>query len=399
MKILIACDYGGPWGGAQVAMLNEVEGLKAGGHQVKILSSDFIPGNDHLLADYTFRHHQVNTRALSTYIRVIYNFRPKALIEKVLKEFRPDIIHMHLFTQQISPSILYLNADIPIVATVHDCSMFCPIGNKFIYSSHEICHHNWGKICYDKKCISFLKFPQIVFRNFFIRKKEHKVVWIAPSDFMKNELLKAGFTRVLTEPYGFDLNKYNYSPVKKRGNNRTIIFYSRLDYSKGTQNLVHAFRKVVKEVTDANLIIVGSGSQFNNIKHLINELKLQDSVKLMGWLDQASIKDIHLIADLLAAPFLGPDNQPLVVCESMLLGTPVVATDVGGVAELIENGKSGFLVAPDNIDSYAKKVVEILRNKEMAQQFSAEARQKAEKMFEMEGHIKKILNIYDKAMA
>lgn len=396
MKILVACDYGGPWGGAQIAMLNEVQGLRDEGHEVKLVSSDYRAADGHPQADYIFPCHRVNTREIGPYIRIIYNRRSKKCIAGAVKDFFPDVIHLHLFTQQISPSIFYLSRDIPIVATVHDCSMFCPTGNKFISSSQRICNYDWGKVCYAEKCISLLKYPQMFLRSLLIRSKEQNVVWVAPSNFMQKELLKAGFTNVEREPYGFNLKNYDYVPLQKREKNMTALFFSRLDYSKGTHNLVYAFEKVLKEIPDAELVIVGSGSQFNNVQQLVKKMDLDTHVRLQGWQDQSTVKALHRRASLLIAPFIGPDNQPLIVCEAMLLGTPVVATNVGGLADLIENGKNGFLVAPNDNDLLAQKIIQILQENDMAQEFSAKARQKAEEIFEMGNHIKRLIGIYSR---
>lgn len=245
-------------------------------------------------------------------------------------------------------------------------------------------------------CITVLRLPQLLAREALIRKRRDRVTWIAPSDFMRRELLQAGYGKVVREPYGFDIESYPYYPPESRKGASAVLFLSRLDYSKGTHVLVRAFQTAAADVPGLKLFIGGEGSQMGPLRRLVYNLKLEDKVSLLGWIGQDRIKELHLRAGLVCAPFLGPDNQPLLVCEAMIMGTPLAATKVGGVPELVEHGVSGLLTEPGDANMLARAMLTLLEDVRLADRFAKKGRKKAEEMLHMEKHISMLTKIYTK---
>jgi glycosyltransferase involved in cell wall biosynthesis len=398
LKILVACGNAGPWGGAQNAMLAEIEGLRRAGHQVRVLSNQISPQGQETGADYVFRNNSANTRHPGTFLRTIYNPRAYRAARAAIEDFRPDVIHVHLFVLQLSPAVFLAAQGLPVFATVHDCAMFCPIGNRYLRRKERVCGLRWGTACIGQGCITLLKLPHVMMRNWLLWGVRGRVNWLAPSTYMRHELLKAGFTGVTHLPYGFDTDKLGHLPLKRRERTNDIIFCSRLDYSKGTHVLLESVRQVRHRLPDVRLVVAGDGPELERLRRQALSMELSGCVDLIGWRSADQILKMHRTAGVMAAPFLGPDNFPLVICESMLLGTPVAATKVGGVPDLIEDRVTGRLVAPNDARQLAEAIVELFADQELRQRVTAEARTKALGLLAMDRHIAGLEKLYIKSL-
>ncbi|HBE73936.1 MAG TPA: hypothetical protein DDW31_07630 [candidate division Zixibacteria bacterium] len=398
LKILVACDNAGPWGGAQNAMLAEIEGLRRAGHRVRVLSNERSPQGQPTGADYAFRRNSANTRHPGTFLRTVYNRRAYRAARRAIEDFRPDVVHVHLFVLQLSPAVFLAARGLPVFATVHDCAMFCPIGNRYLSHQGRVCDLRWGAACVRQGCITVLKLPHVMLRNGLLWDVRDRVTWVAPSRYMQGELLKAGFERAVHLPYGFDTRKLGHLPLENRERASDVIFCSRLDRSKGTHVLLEAFGEVRKRVPGARLVIAGDGLELGRLKRQAAELGVAGDVVFKGWQSAEQVLAMHRTAGVMAAPFLGPDNFPLVVCESMLLGTPVAATRVGGVPDLIADGVTGRLVEPNDRQALARAIVELFTDSGLRRRVTANAREKTQGLLDMGRHLESLERLYSEAL-
>ena len=147
MKILIVEDLGFDIGGISSYLINAIKVLKKEGHAVKILSSDVNPEEKHsdqktyVFSDYKFR--SFNKYRIFRIIISIFNPFSYLKIKQVLKEFKPDIVHLNNFLNIASPSILYCLKNIPTILTIHDYSIICPTGYRML--PLKICNSSYGK--------------------------------------------------------------------------------------------------------------------------------------------------------------------------------------------------------------------------------------------------------------
>ena len=173
-----------------------------------------------------------------------------------------------------------------------------------------------------------------------------------------------------------------------------IVFgtISRLTHIKGNKNLVEAFALVVKVIPDARLLLIGEGEERMEIEEIINELKISDSVKLLGF--RKDICELLKVIDVFVMASLN-EGMGRVVLEAMASGKPVIATKTGGVPELVLNGKTGTLVEPANVDELAQAMIDLGNNRDKMQLFSSEGMKRVSDKFSIEKMVNDIDQLYD----
>ena len=128
-------------------------------------------------------------------------------------------------------------------------------------------------------------------------------------------------------------------------------------------------------------------------RRLIRELKIEIKVKYVGLLDQEKLYQVYLMSDLLIVPSIWPDNAPNVICEALACGLPVIATNVGGLSELIHNEENGFLVPPKDPKAIAVKIDHLLNHPEILQKMRQKVKEFS-KNISLKDYTKKLLKIY-----
>lgn len=174
-------------------------------------------------------------------------------------------------------------------------------------------------------------------------------------------------SKALVIPMGVDLKAYKLIDRKKHSvtdGRPKILFVGRLVDVKGCEYLVRAFKEVVKKLPKANLIIIGTGPLEEKLKKLCFELKISDHVNFVGFVDHQSIGSYYADSDIIVFPsIVDPygyqEGLPVVLLEALASGKPVVATDIKGSLELVEDGYNGLLVKQANSGDLAKKIIQI----------------------------------------
>jgi glycosyltransferase involved in cell wall biosynthesis len=163
-------------------------------------------------------------------------------------------------------------------------------------------------------------------------------------------------------PEGVRVSSCNRESVWRSGEFH-VVFAARLIPQKGLDNLIHALRSVLDSGTQVRLSVAGvfRGIESSNpdpyhraLEDLIQRLALESVVKFVGFVDP--IENLLAAADLVVAPSILPEAQPLVVMQSMQVGTPVIATDVGGTRAIFRGHFADFLIAPRDQDSLVSAI-------------------------------------------
>jgi glycosyltransferase involved in cell wall biosynthesis len=197
-----------------------------------------------------------------------------------------------------------------------------------------------------------------------------------------HSLLKFGVSKnkILAVPNGVDTELYKPRSKdnirKKLGldvDKKIILFVGWLIERKGVSYLVNAASKILTDRDDVILYLVGEGSLRYKLVEMVRSMNIQDKVKLMGSMLPEEVALYMAAADVFVLPSLS-EGRPNVVCEAMLSGTPVVATDIGGSNELIKDGRTGFLIKPKSSGAIAEKVNKLLLDNGLSKKFSKEAR-------------------------
>ncbi|MBE3128388.1 MAG: glycosyltransferase family 4 protein [Actinobacteria bacterium] len=384
MKILMICDHGSKYGGDLTYIVNLKEGLERKGFVVKILSSDIHTGKKQF-SDYEFKG--FSEASIFKALYYIFNAFSYLKLNELLKEFKPDIIHLHNIFYQVSPSILLLLKNTPTVMTIHSYELICPnVLMLFPSKSRNICKTGFGKNC--RKCIG-IKYYYHKFKFAIYKRLLRNVdTFIPNSKFIQDIMEKGGIKSIQKIYYGIKL--LEYSRMEKGDN---LLYAGRLSKEKGVEYLLKAMPLIIKEIPTVHLDIVGDGDEKHRLEILTKELNLEKSVAFIGSISYSEVEKYYKKANIVIVTSIWPEPFGLIGPEAMSVGRPVIGTKVGGIPEWLEDGKTGYLVEPGDLKQIAKNVIKLLSDRKLMEKIGRNAMEKA-KRFNIKKHVEEIENVY-----
>jgi len=182
--------------------------------------------------------------------------------------------------------------------------------------------------------------------------------------------------------------KYGFSPREK-----IMVCVSRLIPRKRVDSVIRATALLAREIPDLRLIVIGDGDQHQELQKLVAELYVDQRVELKGWLPQHEISDYLCLADVFVSP---PDFEGLgiVFIEALACGAPVVGTSVGGIPDIIEDGRNGILVPPGDVDQLAQGIKKVLEDEELRNSFIIQGLKRVKEKFLWGSVYEKVSQIY-----
>lgn len=158
------------------------------------------------------------------------------------------------------------------------------------------------------------------------------------------------------------------SPVTHRGDGYRLLFVARLAELKGLSILLEAMVAVAEVHPGVNLTVVGDGPERQRFETLTRQLGFDGSVSFVGYRSQAEVVDHLAATDVFVLPSFA-EGVPVTLMEALGSAVPVVATQVGGVSELVEHDRNGFIVRPGDVDELADRLIELIGDAELRQRF------------------------------
>lgn len=368
MRILQVNKYHYNRGGADKYFLDISEALKRTGHEVAVFSMRHpknIPSvyEKYFVSRISFNENLGWKNMVKIPGRVIYSLEAKRKFNKLVQDFKPDIIHLHNIYHQISPSILAVakRYKIPVVMHLHDYKLICP--NHTLFTAGKYCDrclpHKYFN-CFKYKCLkdssaaSFLVSFEMFIHHRVLKIYEKGVdLFIAPSLFMK-EICQSAFWPeekivLAYNPYSEDLIKGStMNEARENKQDDYLLYFGRLSPEKGLDVLIKA-----AIITNSNLKIVGSGEEELRLKDLVEEQKLGangSKIEFLGFKSGDELRDVILKSRAVVMPSIWAENMPLSLLEAMKLGKVVIASRIGGFPEMISDGVNGFLFNPNDVD-------------------------------------------------
>ena len=386
MRILLVNKYFYRKGGAETYFFALAEGLKALGHEVAFFSMKH-PNNEPSRWSKYFVSEKDYVGEISAFKKVqeastlIYSFEAKRKFEALLEEFKPDIIHMNNVHRQLTLSILdapYLKKHhVPVVYTAHDYILLCP-AYTMVNGRGEVCDacldrhfmHATKNICVKgSRAKSALATMEAEFLKFHHSYDKIDLI-IAPSKFMKSKLDEGGFAGKTVAMQNFltdsqmamgarvaNTHKFEYT---KAGARPYFLFFGRLSKEKGILTLVKAFlqaaglakgndtvrnddrgTRTLPDVWD--LHIVGDGPERGAIEQLIASAGQQAAsrIHLLGYKSGEKLHREVGNARFTVLSSEWRENMPYSGLESLAAQTPIIGARIGGIPELVEEGKTG----------------------------------------------------------
>lgn len=169
-----------------------------------------------------------------------------------------------------------------------------------------------------------------------------------------------------------------------------VASIGRLSVQKGMHKFIRMAKIILRDRKDIRFLIFGEGEMRGYLEKKIEEEKLNDYIKLMGY--RKDIDKIYNVVDVLTITALN-EAFGRTTLEAMLMGKPVVAFDSGGVSEIIVDGKTGFLVPPEDIGLMAEKIIYLIDNEEEKKNFGKEGRKRVKEKFSEEQFIFKHIEL------
>lgn len=407
MKILLINTFLYRRGGDCTYMFSLGELLKSKGHEVFYWGMKHQQNIIHEYEDYfpeyidyvDMNANKNPINALKVLTRSIYSFESKKKLEKFLNIVKPDIVHLNNIHSYLTPSIIDViyKKNIPIIWTLHDYKLLCP--DTHFLSNGKICEKCKGKKFYNcilNKCkknslsASLVATIEAYFHQ--LLKMYKKVDYlIAPSKFLKSKFIE----------FGLDKNKIKFIrnflpnfPERNIYNEKNyVLYFGGLSPWKGILTLI----KAIKELKKLELLIAGAGTDEDSIEKNIKENSITN-VHLLGYKSGSELNKIVSESMFIIVPSEWYENCPYSIMESMAIGKPVIGARIGGIPELIEDGKTGLLFKSGNVDDLKSKIEWLYKRPEKIKEFGKNAKIKAEKEFSSELYYKKIISLYRKTI-
>lgn len=330
---------------------------------------------------------------------IVYSVEAKQKFEALVQAEKPDLVHLHLFQHQMSPSILDVikKYRIPTVYTAHDLKMVC--------LNYKMMHH--GKICEDcrdghiyhclkNRCVkeslgkSAINFAEGCLQR--ARKSYDAIdVVITPSAFYKKKMEAFGVApeRIVHIPNFLDAEKpkVNVLPDSKA----YYLYFGRLSEEKGIVTLIDAVKG-----QNVRLKIVGSGPLGDAIGQKVAAEKIEN-VSLLGFRSGQELTDLVGNARAVILPSEWYENGPYSAIEALQLGRPILGAQIGGIPELVDG--NGFLFPPGDREALRNQ---ILKMEALDGADYAAMEQRSEALFDKEytwfSHIVRLEKAYDRAI-
>ncbi len=215
--------------------------------------------------------------------------------------------------------------------------------------------------------------------------------FVTPCRFMRSMLLRAGFPpqriHVITSPVA----ERNLPASTPKGSH--ILFFGRISYEKGLDNLIKAYQQLPYTV---DLVLIGRS--YDGERERLEKLILparRNHIRFLGFMEGEELTRWIAGALFTVTPSRWYDNAPLSVYESLLLGVPVLASNIGGIPEQIEDGVSGKLFDPESVSDLLKGLIWMLSDTDRLSAMGRSGRESVARRCAMEAHMKELLALFE----
>ncbi len=386
-------------GGADIAFFNTIDLLKQNGHDVFTFSMADTR-NEYSNEQFFFPKYR-DIRKLGFFQKILhtksylYNTEAYKKLLLLLEKKQPDIAHVHLFMGTLSSSILKAlrKKKVPVIITIHDYRLICP-AYLFLDGSNKICERcktGFYANATIHKCSEGSLLQSLVlsadayFRKYIVRPKDYINHYIFVSKFIKEKHIEFDklYSYNNSTLYNFIADIERIEPNHKKG--EYFLYFGRLSREKGIETLIRAAR-----LTKVSLKIVGTGPLLEKYSK-----DNDDNISFLGKKNGEELWNIVKNASFIIVPSEWYENNPLTILESYALGKPVIASEIGGIPELIQKQKNGFMFQVGNVDELSKLLLNAnsLSN-DTYEKMSREARAFAETNFSPDIHYSGLLSIY-----
>ncbi|MBD1847826.1 glycosyltransferase family 4 protein [Cyanobacteria bacterium FACHB-63] len=386
MRILAVHNYYQQPGGEEQIFNTEATLLQSYGHEVVryTLSNDDIKGMNSL------------TLAKNT----LWNSQVYQELRSLVRQERPDVAHFHNTFPLISPAAYYALKEegIPVVQTLHNYRLLCP--NALFFRDGKVCQDCLTQAnpipgivhgCYrESHSASAMVAATISFHAIIGTWRRLVDVFIVYSQFAMQKFIEGGLPK---EKLVFKTNFLYPAPDPGNGKGGYGLFVGRLSVEKGLGVMLDAWRQLGGKIP---LKILGDGPMAGVVKNAMQEMPE------IEWLGRRPLEEVYEVvgnAAFLVFPSEWFETFGRVAIEAFARGTPVVASNIGAITELVDHERTGLLFRPSDSTDLATKINWLLAHPQILNQMRQNARLEFEKKYTASENYKQLIEIYQRVAA
>ncbi len=386
MKIFIVHNAYRQAGGEDVVVGAEKTLLVRNGNEV----NEYLRDNNEIVQGGI-----CSTIALGT--RTIWSSGSRSDLHWLLKKSKPDVVHFHNTFPLISPAAYYACADlgVPVVQTLHNYRLFCPAAAFF--RNGQVCEEcveksPWQAVrhaCFrESRTATSAVAAMLSVHHLLGTWTKHVDRYIALSEFSRTKFIAAGLpeAKVVVKP-----NFVLHDPGIGTHDGDYAVFIGRLSEEKGLRTLMQAWRRV----NPAYLLrVIGDGPLFDHLQSEVDRHGLSN-VHLHGRLPREKSLKVLQRARCLILPSNCYENFPMTIAEAYACGTPVIASRLGAMAEIVQDGRTGLHFTAGDADDLATKVDWVWGHADDTCRMASRARAEFETKYTAQGNYGMLMAIYE----
>jgi glycosyltransferase involved in cell wall biosynthesis len=373
-------------GGEEGVVQAEQELLRQFGHRVELLavSNDQITnGVDQAIAA----------------VNAMYSRSAKQQVLAHIDQFQPDVVHVHNFFPLLSPSVYDACHDrgVPVVQTLHNYRLACP--KAMFFRDGQICEtcleqgSPWPGVkygCYRGSAAQTAVVAAMLTLHGWRKTWQERVdAFICLTDFQRQKLVAAGLPadRMHVKP------NFLFAPTMARSTPAVpfVLSVGRLAEEKGIDLAIAAYSH---DPNLPRLKIVGDGPARSALEQQVIAANLSDRITFLGRQDKAQVLELMQQAIALVFPSIWYEGFPLTIVEAFGCGLPVIAANLGSMAEIVEDQRTGRHFAPQDAVDLAAKIADLANHPDRQQTLSANAYQTYQQRYTPEININQLVSIY-----
>ena len=402
-RLLVGNKYFFRKGGAETYLFDLFDELPARGWELVQFSmqherNEPTPYAPYFVDRVDYHEHGSLLSEARAALRLLYSNQARANMERLVRDTRPQLAHLHNIYHQISPSILPVlkRHGIPVVMTLHDLKLACP--NYKMRTAGKICERCLGGDFYQAvvhRCVqdSRLKSALCALEAYLARWTrvylDNVDLFITPSEFYRRKLIESGVPAQQLVTLASFVHPEQYTPRYAKGD--YFLYLGRLSEEKGIMSLVRA----AASVPDKRLLIAGEGPMQEPIETMLREQRITN-VELVGMQSGQALIELIRAARFVVVPSEGYENCPRSAIEAMACGTPVIGANIGGIPDMVEDGVTGLLFEAFSVDALRAAILRLHDDDTLIAQLGRQARAKVEQRYSIGAHLEQLLAIYDR---
>lgn len=402
MKIVLANNFYYLRGGSERVLFDEIKALEGQGHEVVPFSrqcKENLPTmNEDLFLPVVEYEKVRGIQKLRAALDIIYSRSQKAHFQQLLQRERPSLVHGHNIYGGLTFSIVDAGQEfgVPFVLTLHDLKLVCP---SYLMLNHgEVCERCLGgrfwncaiQRCHKNSLAASLVYTLEAYFHAWRGTWDRISRLLCPSRFLMEQHIAAGFPegKLAYIPNGLDPTAYEPSPT----HGDYVLFAGRLSREKGIHTLLKAFGE-----TDIPLRVAGGGP-LETWARKYTQNEGMGNVRFEGYSTGEALRLLYQGAAFVVVPSECYENAPMSILEAFAYGKPVVGSRIGGIPELVLDGRTGLLFTPGDAEDLKEKVTDLWVNKPRITTMGKEARNRIENEFSAQRHLEVLLEVYGSAI-